>query len=304
MSAREVPARRVEAGSFAVGDGTPPPQSGAFQAVNSVPPSAVGLRREALLRRLDPVARDHLGLLLAPAGSGKTTLMAQWAQSAAMPVAWCRLDAAAAMRDPTAWLWQALAPHLSPRPQPSADVPELIQVLQAHPARLLLVLDDLHTIAESGSMVELERFILLASANLRVLLGSRVMPQVNMARHELPPVVLLTGDDPRFRTWEVEKLFRHVHRAPLRPHDGASVHRTASPPEAPRCSSGPSPRRASAMPFAQVRGVRRCSCVTCAGVSSSTLATCRSFIVRTTWSERISMARSTPSRPPAMSPYR
>src|SRR5699024_7639092 len=118
------------------------------------------------------------------------TLMAQWAQSAAMPVAWCRLDAAAATEDPVGWLWQALAPHLPPRPQPPADVPELILVLQSHPARLLLVLDDLHTIAESAAIGQLERFILLAPANLRFLLGSRVMPHVNMARHELPPVVM------------------------------------------------------------------------------------------------------------------
>src|SRR5699024_63721 len=167
MTLHEDPARR--AGQSAVEDGTPSPPSRVFPAANVVPPSVVGLRREALLRRLDPVAQDHLGLLLAPAGSGKTTLMAQWARSAAMPVAWCRLDAAAATEPIVDWLWQALAAHLKPGLRPPGDVAGLAAILHDHPARLLLVVDDLHTVVESETIAELERFILLAPPNLRFL---------------------------------------------------------------------------------------------------------------------------------------
>ncbi|MPV48629.1 hypothetical protein GCG21_01100 [Pseudactinotalea sp. HY160] len=225
MTASEVPAARPEPDSFALGDPVPPAQPGMSPPTNPVPASVVGLRREQLLRRLDPVARDHLGLLVAPAGSGKTTLMAQWAESAAMPVAWCRLDVSAATGRLLDWLWQALGAHVRPNGAAPADVAELARLLRDHPGRLLLVIDDLHAIAESAMTAELERFILLAPPNIRFLLGSRVFPRVNMARSELPPVVLLTGDDLRFRTWEVEKLFQQVHRAPLPPHDVAALTR-------------------------------------------------------------------------------
>ena len=63
-------------------------------------------------------------------------------------------------------------------------------------------------------------------------------------------------------------------------------------------------RKAGAQLPPSLIGARRRSWVTCPGFSSATLATSSSFIVRTTWSRRISMARSTPDRPPAMRPYR
>lgn len=76
------------------------------------PPQVSGLHREPLLRRLDPVARDHLGLVVALAGSGKTTLMAQWAQAGGLPAAWCRLDSSAVAGRLVDWLWQSLGAHL------------------------------------------------------------------------------------------------------------------------------------------------------------------------------------------------
>ena len=51
-------------------------------------------------------------------------------------------------------------------------------------------------------------------------------------------------------------------------------------------------------------GISRCSCVTCFGSSSSRECAPSNFMVRTICSERIAMVRSTPCRPPAMSPYR
>lgn len=193
---------------------------------NTAVPQAAGLRRTRLLGALDSVTRDRMGLVVAPPGSGKTTLMAQWATTCSLPVAWCRLDAA--FTGPgrlVGLLHEALAGHLPPGEATASTPDELALVLEQLARPVLLVLDDLHVLAGLDAEAELEQVLLLAPAELRVLMGSRRMPGFNLARTELPPLVLLTGEDLRFRTWEVETLFRQVHRAPLPPHDTAALTR-------------------------------------------------------------------------------
>jgi LuxR family transcriptional regulator, maltose regulon positive regulatory protein len=50
------------------------------------------LARFRLLRRLDEGMGRALVVVCTPAGFGKTTLLADWAAGAAMPVAWLSLD--------------------------------------------------------------------------------------------------------------------------------------------------------------------------------------------------------------------
>lgn len=50
------------------------------------------LIRQHLTRWLEEGARRRLTLVCAPAGFGKTTLLAQWARASGMPVAWLALD--------------------------------------------------------------------------------------------------------------------------------------------------------------------------------------------------------------------
>lgn len=52
------------------------------------------LPRPALCRRLDGIPQRSLALICGPAGFGKTTLVAEWAGTCALPVAWLSLDAA------------------------------------------------------------------------------------------------------------------------------------------------------------------------------------------------------------------
>jgi LuxR family maltose regulon positive regulatory protein len=55
----------------------------------SIPPSRHVMRRERLVGALEHgVASHKLILLSAPAGYGKTTLLADWAQASQFPVAW------------------------------------------------------------------------------------------------------------------------------------------------------------------------------------------------------------------------
>src|SRR5262245_23175681 len=55
-------------------------------------PEADALPRERLESRLAALWTHRLGLVIAPAGSGKTTRLARFAASAGVPVAWYRAE--------------------------------------------------------------------------------------------------------------------------------------------------------------------------------------------------------------------
>jgi DNA-binding SARP family transcriptional activator len=195
-------------------------------------PRAPGLQRARLLTALDGVRSTGLGLVTAPPGAGKTTLMAQWAGTVSVPVAWFRADPrdAAPSR-----LVERLATALARAGGAAGEyatavagarhdgVEALALALERRAPPALLVIDDLHVLAGTAAEADLERFVLLAPPQLSVLLGTRWMPTFNLARTEFPAPVTVTGDDLRFRSWEVEELFRDVYRHPLRPDDAAAL---------------------------------------------------------------------------------
>src|SRR5699024_2829071 len=110
-------------------------------------PRVAGLCRPRLLDALDRVHVTGLGLVVAPPGAGKTTLMAQWAQTAGTGVAWLRVE-----RDDVTperlvdRLAQAVGPALDAPPAGVASPDELAVAIERRAAPLLLVLDDLHAI--------------------------------------------------------------------------------------------------------------------------------------------------------------
>ena len=120
------------------------------------------LARPRLTDGLDEGLARGLVLVCAPAGFGKTALLADWARQCRRPVAWLSLDrgdndparfwrhviaALDQMRPGTA---EQLAPLLGPPPPPAFEglVTALINELAAEPGagEMLLVLDDYHLI--------------------------------------------------------------------------------------------------------------------------------------------------------------
>src|SRR5580704_2777160 len=57
------------------------------------PPSAPALARERIAAQLSELWKQRLGLIVAPAGYGKTTAMATLAASAGVPIGWYRVEA-------------------------------------------------------------------------------------------------------------------------------------------------------------------------------------------------------------------
>jgi ATP/maltotriose-dependent transcriptional regulator MalT/DNA-binding SARP family transcriptional activator len=191
-------------------------------------PRPAGLRRSCLLEPLLGPRGHRLALVAAPAGCGKTTLLAQAATAAGLPVGWYRagsgeVSEAAAVRH----LATALRDVLGPAAGSATDTDELLRHLDAWPgAEALLVVDDLHEIAGTAAEQALGRLLQLCPPRLRILLGSRRRPAVNLSRLQVDGALLeVDGDDLRFRSWEVERLFRDVYAEPLPPEAAAALTR-------------------------------------------------------------------------------
>src|SRR5918993_757096 len=153
--------------------------------------------RGGLLSRLQAGLGAKLCLLDAPAGFGKTTLLAQWrAAAGGGRVAWVSLDEGD--NDPTrfwAYVVQALrtvepdvgAAALRALQRPSVDLdqavlPSLLNELSAIGAPLVLVLDDYHLITEASCHQTLGWFLDHLPAAVHVVLSTRLDPPLPLAR--------------------------------------------------------------------------------------------------------------------------
>ena len=150
--------------------------------------------RPRLVQALDEgLARSRV-LVCAPAGFGKTALLADWARSAGRPVAWLGLDAGDS--DPVRFWRYAVAaldlvrPGLAGRVGPLLPnafeelVTGLINELAVDPGpdEVLLVLDDYH-LADSGPLHESVAFLIEnLPTGLRVVVSSRADPPLPLAR--------------------------------------------------------------------------------------------------------------------------
>ena len=150
--------------------------------------------RRRLVEALDEgLARGRV-LVCAPAGFGKTALLADWARGGGRPVAWLGLDGGDS--DP-ARFWRyvvaaldrarpGLAGRVGPPPPRSFEglVTALINELAADPGpdEVLLVLDDYHLV-DSGPVHESVAFLLEnLPPGLRVVVSSRADPPLPLAR--------------------------------------------------------------------------------------------------------------------------
>ena len=191
-------------------------------------PDVPSMGLERLDARLEAVWQHRLGLVVAPAGSGKTSLLARFAARARGPVGWYRAegwdsDEAALVRH----LEAALAPDLPGIARRWETVADAANALAGwRGGRTLLVVDDLHTLEATPAEAALERLVEYAPPTLTILVASRVPPRFNLSRLRVSDqLVELTGEDLRFRSWEVERLFRDYYEEPLPPEDLAQLAR-------------------------------------------------------------------------------
>ncbi|MGH3845755.1 MAG: BTAD domain-containing putative transcriptional regulator [Pseudonocardiaceae bacterium] len=169
--------------------------------------------------------------MLAPAGCGKTTLLSQYSNEATSPIVWCRTDRLDADAGHfTAKLTRGLVnggvlPALPELGTTRDSVDRFIDTVMAvGPVTVTLVLDDAHLLIGSPTENCIET-MLCHLPGVSVVLASRRPLHLNLCRMEITPITVVTADDLRFRSWEVEVLFRDVYREPLPPDDIAALTR-------------------------------------------------------------------------------
>ncbi|GAA3638613.1 BTAD domain-containing putative transcriptional regulator [Microlunatus ginsengisoli] len=194
-------------------------------------PDPRGLVRDRLEHRLAASDAAPIGLVLGPPGSGKTTVLSRVAGSSVEPTAWYRAgaedDDEAALVRHLAYGIGATLPDLDVAPVVgSGSIDVLLAALEADGRPIRLVVDDLHAIAGTRAEAALERVATLRPRQLRMILASRRPPAINTTRLMLDgELEQLDGEDLRFRSWEVEELFRTVYQRPLSPEAAAALTR-------------------------------------------------------------------------------
>ena len=160
--------------------------------------------RPRLLAWLDKALAHALVLVCAPAGFGKTSLLADWARQRRRPVAWLSLDAGdndparfwrhvvAALERVRPGLAERLAPLLSPPPSFEGLVAALINELATRPdpdraqgddqGEVALVLDDYHLIDSQALHASLAFLLEHRPPALHLILASRADPPLGLAR--------------------------------------------------------------------------------------------------------------------------
>ena len=179
-----------------------------------IPRRADGLiERPGLLEQLDAIRTRRLTLISAPAGFGKTTLLADWAARTGFPTAWLSLDAND--NEPQRFLsyviaaMRTLVPDFGERLQTAIDrgtlppaetmLALLVNELAALDRDVLLVLDDYHAVdneaVHEGVLFVLEH----APAHLHVAIGTRMDLPIPISRFRVRGQLLeMRASDLRF----------------------------------------------------------------------------------------------------------
>jgi LuxR family transcriptional regulator, maltose regulon positive regulatory protein len=188
--------------------------------------------RPRLVGRLEEGLARGLVLVCAPAGSGKTVLLADWARHGGRPVAWLSLDVGdndparfwrhvvAALGQARPGIGELAGPVLGPLEASSPDglVMALINELAADPREdeVLLVLDDYHLIDSQpvhGSLLFLLEHL---PPGLRMVLASRSDPPLPLARLRAGgQLAELRAAELRFTADEAAALLREAIGADL-----------------------------------------------------------------------------------------
>ena len=188
--------------------------------------------RPRLARRLDEGADRGLVLICAPAGSGKTAVLADWARSGHRPAAWLSLDAGdndparfwrhavAALDRVRPGIGERVSPLLGP-PAPTTFeglVTALINELAAQPGsdEVPLVLDDYHLIGSQPVHASLEFLLEHRPPGLHPVLASRTDPPLTLARlRARGELAELRAAELRFTASEAAVMLREAAGADL-----------------------------------------------------------------------------------------
>ncbi|HET7034500.1 MAG TPA: LuxR C-terminal-related transcriptional regulator [Thermomicrobiaceae bacterium] len=190
------------------------------------PPPRHAVRRERLLDALEDRIADHkLVLLSAPAGYGKTTLLAEWARASRYPIAWLTLGEQEG--DPERFLryllraWEAVQPELrdsrlglllgAMSPERDAVLTAFINAAEGTPRHTVFVLDDYHLIQDAAVHQALTFLLDHLPPTLHFVLAARSEPPLPLARYRARSELLeLRAEDLHFRLEETGEFLKRL----------------------------------------------------------------------------------------------
>jgi DNA-binding SARP family transcriptional activator len=191
-------------------------------------PHARTLPRARLNVLFDEIWAHRLTLVVAAAGCGKTTALAQFVARSTDPVAWYRADVSDSSTSRfLECLATALAPCLPGFPKRWDDPVEMALAVEDYaPPRAALLVDDLHTLRGTPAEAAFTELLVHLPPAFSVAVATRSQPDVDVSRLLLDGDVLhITSDDLRFRTWETEALFRELYGLRIPPEELARLTR-------------------------------------------------------------------------------
>jgi LuxR family maltose regulon positive regulatory protein len=179
-------------------------------------------RLQAVLNR---ALEARLTLVVAPAGWGKSTMIAQWLQQQALPAGWLTLDSGD--RDPTRfWRYLLLAIQQGGAPAAAvalrrldaagADVvrdvlPVLVNLLADSGRDLVVVLDDYHTVTGTAVHDSVASLLDHAPSLLHLIVSSRSDPALPLGRLRVAgDLVEVRAEQLRFTVGEAGELLERT----------------------------------------------------------------------------------------------
>ena len=187
-------------------------------------PLAPGLLRPRLMSAPHGVVNPRLRLAVGPTGTGKTTLLMQWAAQYPGDVVWYQSGSPDA-KSGEMFSFLACALGAAIEREPASSFPGLANAAELLDRHIYFVVDDFHLLAGTPAEEELEQLIAVNSPHMHFLIGSRHFPRINMAKSEMRNAFSVFGDDLRFRDYEIEQLFRTTFKRPLSVHGVSNVAR-------------------------------------------------------------------------------
>jgi ATP/maltotriose-dependent transcriptional regulator MalT len=196
--------------------------------------------RPALRAALQEAVEKHkLVLIQAPAGYGKTILLADWAHVTHLPVAWLSVTGEEASIDRflryLLAAWEIVQPEVVEAPvglllgSQAPDIQEaLISFLNAAeqaPGQLAFVLDDYHLVEDSAIHSAMTFLLDHLPPNVHFVMASRGEPPLPLARYRARRQLFeLRANDLRFTRAESAAFLSQVARLTLSPEEISTLH--------------------------------------------------------------------------------
>ena len=189
-------------------------------------PRIRALQRERIDTLLGRIREVRATSVVAPAGSGKTTALAQFATVTDATTIWLRTDPLdGSVERFVAHLDHGWATALDRETAGWVTIDDAIHGFEAVDDRpIVVVIDDLHEIRGRPAEAAVARLIVDVPDHIGLAIGTRTMPTFDVSRLRLTGELLEIGpDDLRFRTWEAERLLNEVCGLRLSPEDVARL---------------------------------------------------------------------------------